>query len=410
MPRRITPRTTLDSLKKEAKRWLRALRDNAAEARVRLERALDSPTGTPTLRDVQLAIAREYGLPGWAALKELLHRRVPETASADDLIDRFLENACPDHHVRGGPAHLRARHTAIRLLEHNPDIAHASLATEVVCGDVAAVEQALRDHPEVANARNAGTNPVRAGLGHGGRWLTGDLDRALGSKDWQPLLFLCFTRLPLAATNDNAVAIATLLFDHGADPNAFFMAGDSRYTPLVGVIGEGEEDRPPHPHRDELVKLLLARGAEPYDLQVVYNIHFHGKVLWFLELIHERSLQLGRAADWDNPDWPMLDMGGYGNGARWHLWIAIKNNDVRLAEWCLSHGANANAAPPRANHLPQRSLYEEAVRNGCDEIAAMLLRDGAVRTDVTLSAVESFGVAAFRLDADNGAVTTRATS
>ena len=39
----------------------------------------------------------------------------------------------------------------------------------------------------------------------------------------------------------------------GANPNAFFMAGDSSYTPLVGVIGEGEEGRTAHPERDALV-------------------------------------------------------------------------------------------------------------------------------------------------------------
>ena len=33
MTRRITPQTTLDNLKKEAKRWLKELRANEAEAR-----------------------------------------------------------------------------------------------------------------------------------------------------------------------------------------------------------------------------------------------------------------------------------------------------------------------------------------------------------------------------------------
>ena len=47
------------------------------------------------------------------------------------------------------------------------------------------------------------------------------------------------------------------------------MAGSSKNTPLAAAIGEGEENRPPHPQRDELVRLLL----EPYDIQVVYNIH-----------------------------------------------------------------------------------------------------------------------------------------
>ena len=93
----------------------------------------------------------------------------------------------------------------------------------------------------------------------------------------------CFTRLENPASNDNAVEIATLLLDNGADPNSYFMAGGSRYSPLTGVIGEGEEGRPPHPQRDELTRLLLERGADPYDMQVFYNIHFNGDVLWLLE-------------------------------------------------------------------------------------------------------------------------------
>ena len=63
---------TLDSLKKEAKRWLRDLRDGSADARARLDRALPNAPTDPTLRDVQHALAREQGLPGWAALKSVL--------------------------------------------------------------------------------------------------------------------------------------------------------------------------------------------------------------------------------------------------------------------------------------------------------------------------------------------------
>ena len=66
------PSRSLDSLKKEAKRWLDALRANAADARARLERAFPNAPATPTLRDVQHALAREHGFPGWTALKHAL--------------------------------------------------------------------------------------------------------------------------------------------------------------------------------------------------------------------------------------------------------------------------------------------------------------------------------------------------
>ena len=245
MPRKLTSATTLDNLRKEAKRWLKALRENNPEARERLQRAYPNAPQQPVLRDVQHALACEYGEANWKDLKQALQTRPAGAAQPQDvqgqLVRRFLECACPDHHVRGLPAHRMARHTAMRLLEQNPGIARDSFYTAVVCGEIEDVERILRDRPQWANARSPAEGPSRSGPGSSYDFLSD-----LGGKDWEPLLYLCFTRLPLAKANDNAVAIARLLLDRGADPNSYFMAGDSHYTPLVGAIGEGEEGRPPH--------------------------------------------------------------------------------------------------------------------------------------------------------------------
>jgi ankyrin repeat protein len=322
-----------------------------------------------TLRD----IAVEAGHDDVARLLQQ-HERIDQTHAG--RVRWFIRNACPDHQVRGRPDLDIARHTAERLLNRYPEIAQDSFYTAVVCGNVEEVARALTERPDAANQSG-------------------------GPKGWSPLLYLCFTRLPsLAAANDNAVRIAQLLLDHGADPNAFFMAGDSRYTPLVGAIGEGEEDRPAHPQRDTLVRLLLKRGAEPYDTQVIYNIHFHGHVRWFLELIYERSVQLGRQADWDDPDWSMLDMGGYGNGARWHLDIAVKHHDLALTQWLLSHGASPNAPPAADPRLPKGSVHEEAQRAGLTGLAELLVRHGATVKEVAADAEAEFQAAIQRLDAD----------
>ena len=77
MSRNITPASTLDSLKAEARRWLKALKAGAADARARLQRALPGSSMQPTLRDVQHALAREFGLPGWTALKQRLAADAP---------------------------------------------------------------------------------------------------------------------------------------------------------------------------------------------------------------------------------------------------------------------------------------------------------------------------------------------
>ncbi len=393
MSRELTPHSSLDNLKKEAKRWLNALRAKVAAARERLHRAFPDAPADPSLRDVQHALAREHGLPGWTALKNLLAGASRRGGDAPDLVARFLECACPDHHIRGGPAHVMAQHAALRLLKRHPELARANLYTAVVCGEVQEVERFLAEHPQAAVAKSSATAPDRSDVGG-----AGDLFREIGPKGWDPLLYLCFTRLPLPAVSDNAVTIARLLLDRGADPNTYFMAGSSRYTPLVGVIGEGEESRPPHQQRDALAQLLLQRGAEPYDIQVLYNTHFQGDMLWFLKLMYARAEQLGRQADWADPEWSMLNMGNYGSGARWLLGAAVRNNDVAMAEWILAHGATPDPAPPRDPRLGKYSLHEEALRQGLIEMADLLVRHGAKASGVTISGEQAFAAACLRLD------------
>jgi uncharacterized protein len=264
--------------------------------------------------------------------------------------------------------------TATRLLEKHPEIPKASFQTALVCGDIERVERVLRDDPRLASAKG-------------------------GPNDWEPLLYVAFTRLAHPASVKNQVDIARLLLDSGANPTVFFKAGDSDYTPLVGAVGEGEEDRPPHAHRDALVKLLLERGAEPYDDQVIYNLHFHGDVLWWLKLMHEHSHRLGRASDWSDPEWRMLSMGNYGSGARWHLWIAIEHGSIDLARWCLEHGASANAAPAADPRFSKRTLYEDALLFDRPQIAQLLAEHGAVPGE--LHGEDAFVAACRRRDAQS---------
>ena len=139
------------------------------------------------------------------------------------LLSRFLDNACPDHHVRGGTDHVRAAHTAMRLLDRHPELPRANFYTAVVCGEVDAVNAALAADPGWATRVNGEPDSPRTGAGGEGDLVTRDW----GPKGWEPLSYLCFTRLPLKGVADNAVAIARALLDHGASPNVFFMAGAS---------------------------------------------------------------------------------------------------------------------------------------------------------------------------------------
>ena len=69
MQRKLTNTTTLPNLRREAKHWLKALRENNQKARERFDRAYPKHAGTPVLRDVQHALAREHGLENWKELK-----------------------------------------------------------------------------------------------------------------------------------------------------------------------------------------------------------------------------------------------------------------------------------------------------------------------------------------------------
>jgi ankyrin repeat protein len=190
-----------------------------------------------------------------------------------------------------------------------------------------------------------------------------------------------------------------LLLDYGANPNDYFEVGDGphRYTALCGVAGEGEDDAPPHAQRNLLARLLLDRGANPYDTQLFYNTHFHGDILWILEPLYESAAKAGRPFDSD-PEWSGINNGGYGHGARFLLTEAIVNNNLELAEWLLKHGASPNAAPaPHPNH-PKHSLHEEALRRGSTEIAELLVRYGATPSQFVRAGVEVFADVCLRLD------------
>ena len=384
--RKISAATTLDNLKKEARRWLKTLRANDEQARARLHRAWPNAPAEPGLRDVQHAIAMEHGLAGWTALKNHLADRSPARENRAELVKSFLENACADPILANGPAaHARRSRTALRILKRYPEIQHDSIHTAVVCGDLEEVERILAERSEAATEQGG---PQRR------RHL---IER---EKLWTPLLHLCYGRLPTPAASDHAVAIARALLDHGANPNDYFECGDgpSRYTALCGVAGEGEDDAPPHPQREALARLLLERGAEPYDVQLLYNTHFRGDILWILEPIFEYAVKAGRQFDLADPEWSMIDMGGYGHGARYLLDEAIANNNIQLAEWLLARGASPNTAPAPHAKLSKRALHEEATRRGFSEMADLLVRYGATPGLNVREGVEEFAEVCFRLD------------
>jgi hypothetical protein len=93
MSRRLTPGTSLESLKKEAKHWLKTLRSNDGPARARLAQAHPGAPAHPTLRDAQHALAREFGFASWAHLKARLAEGARDDADPRELAVQALLTA-----------------------------------------------------------------------------------------------------------------------------------------------------------------------------------------------------------------------------------------------------------------------------------------------------------------------------
>ena len=351
--------STLDNLRREAKQWLKALRAQDPSARARLAKVWPGTPESPVLRDVQHALAREHGFETWRAFKDAIARRETDRAGrdtpvGDEFIERFVRNACWDHHTHGVSAYESQGLAAMRLLARHPALASSTFEAAIVCGNLGVVERMLADTPALATTKG-------------------------GPRGWEPLLYLCYARLPLPALDQHAVAIATTLLDRGADPNAYYMAGSAKFSALVGVAGEGEQDAPRrHVYKGALYRLLLERGAGPYDMQVLYNTHFSGDMLWWLELTYQHDVTRGDTTAWQDPAWDMLGMGGYGPGSYFVLRTAVEKNDLTLAEWALTHGADPNLmTSSHPKFKPRLTHYQQATARGHVEIASLLAKHGA---------------------------------
>jgi len=362
MGRALTPRTQLESLRKEAKRWLKAVRAGDAKALARLKAAWPEAPAEPSLRDMQQALARDYGQPSWVALK----------AALDDLaMDRRGEAERAEivlRHGWGGDARL-----ARRILERRPEIARFSLYTAATCGDLEEVERRLARDPQAA--RKSG-----------------------GPLNWTALACVAYGRLDPA----NGVAIARRLLEAGADPNFAFDDGwGNPFKPVTGAIGLGEGAKPSHPQAVELVELLIEAGAAPYDSQALYDISIVGEDLDWYERLWRACEARDRLEPWRAPGKDRLGGSKGQSTLDYLLGNAVGQNHLARAEWLLERGADANA-----NHFytgdpldktTGRPLHALAQLSGHLEMVALLERHGA--SPYPLTGIEGFQAACMRGDA-----------
>jgi hypothetical protein len=145
----------LDQLRRQAKELVRSARSGNAGA---LER-IGSVSGEVTLAAAQLAIARDYGMVSWPALKAEVQAR---TRCFDEVVEAFLAASVSYRVGR-----------AARMLSEHPEIAWHGLASAVVLGDVGRVERAVDADPGLVSRRDSrtGWTALHAVCARAGIWI-----------------------------------------------------------------------------------------------------------------------------------------------------------------------------------------------------------------------------------------------
>ena len=366
-PRGLPGNANLEQLKNGAKSFQRAVRaGDASAAEVVNEfhpKLAAARPGSPELAeftraDALLVVARRFDFPSWAKLKahlELVQRyaRSPHqqpvgqpVADDDALADEFLRLACLNY---GDDDPDRLRRAELLLQEHDW-LARANIHTIAATGEVGAARELLDRDPSHASL-----------LG--------------GPHGWEPLLYLTYSRVPLGAGR-SGVAVARLLLEHGADPNAGYLWEGliPPFTALTGALGGGEGVSPAHPEELALARLLLEAGADANDGQALYNRAGDGQEDWF-ELLLEFGLGTGDGGPWrrlfgDRQDSPrkMLE----------DLLIAAASHGLTdRVRRLLARGVDPEGLEIKHPIYRGRSPVQEAALNGHMDIVSLLVDAGA---------------------------------
>ncbi|MET3665543.1 ankyrin repeat domain-containing protein [Caulobacter sp. 1776] len=344
MSRELTAKTRLETLRKDAKRWLKALRAGDPAARSRLAEAWSAAPAEPTLRDVQHALALEYGQESWIALKAALDDLAIERQSRSQRIEQILR-----HGWDGQPAIAR------RILARHPDLARDSLFTAAAAGDLETVARHLARNPEAVR-------------------------RVDPSRGWTALTHVTYGRLD----DVNGLAMARLLLDAGSDPNFGFT--DDWQTPfkvITGAIGLGEGAKPSHPRAEALVAMLVAAGADAYDSQSLYNVSIVGHDTHWYDILWRQAEAAGKLDDWRVKGPGRLGEHLGCSTLNYLLGNAVGQNHLDRARWLLERGADADT--PHA--YEKRPVLAVARLSGFSAMAALLEAHGA--TPVALDGADA---------------------
>lgn len=233
------------------------------------------------------------------------------------------------------------------ILAAHPELRSSDIHTAAVLGDDAAVRRFIALDPASVHAKSP---PYGA-----------DALNYLGLSKY---LRLDPSRTP------GFLRAAEALLDGGANPNTGFWNKGEFETALYGAAGVA--------HHPELTKLLLERGADPTDVEVVYHSP-EGDDTRAMQLVVETGklssndlrLMLIRKHDWhDQKGVEWLLKRGLDLNTKWDRWPiplhhAIKRgNDLPIIQLLLEHGADPLVVDD------DMTAIERAVREGRADLLA----------------------------------------
>lgn len=289
-----------------------------------------------------------------------------------DVVHEFLRSACVepgrDHRAGGIEA-------AIRLLALAPDVPQRSVHAAAALGDADAVRAHVEREPSLATSKG-------------------------GPHGWDALTHLCFSNFLRLdrARSPGFVRAARALLDAGADARTGFREENGDWeSALYGAAGVA--------HDAELARLLVARGADVNDGEVVYHTPESDDNAALRVLLGTRGLTrdslaivLVRKLDWHDLDGVRLALafGAEANHAREGflppLHHAItRGNDVALVELLLDRGADASTVARGSTAVGR------AARHGRGDLLAAFERRGV---PVALAGVEGLLALAARGEAE----------
>lgn len=245
---------------------------------------------------------------------------------------------------------------AEKLLASHPELASSDIHTAAITGNVEVVNRLLAEDPR---------NTIAVSEPYGGN----------------ALVYLCLSKYLRfhRERSDDFLRAATAMLDAGADPNSGFWT-QGNYpefeTALYGAAGVA--------HHAALTKLLLARGADPNDVEAVYHspeTHENDALKALVEtgmLSRESlSMMLIRKLDWHDPDGLkyLLEHGADPNGERKRGWHSLhhalaRSNTLPMISLLLEYGAN----PLVVNG--GRNAISRAAREGRKDVLTLFSEKG----------------------------------